>query len=352
MKYAVLSDRGLVRPTNQDAYMVMDSAAAVADGMGGHEAGEVASHLAIAEAGRLLAGNPRRPKAALTKAFAAANAAVRKASRPPDRAAMGSTLTAVLVQSGRAWVGHVGDSRVYLLREGKLEQLTEDHSLVADLVKSGTLSAEEARTHPRRHVITRAVGSHMVIRPDIFSLPVLPGDRLILCTDGLTNHVDGRGLAKLAGETDLPSACRKLVEAAKTGGGSDNITVIIIDAVPREPGPARTGQTPRRRLWPAVPAVLVGLVLAAGLIGRGLSHTYYLAETRGRVAVWRGLPGTAAGFRLGRLDRITAIQGHRLPAYYRRRLVRGLVVGDARHLKQALADVSKLAGRDKRGRIE
>lgn len=229
MKYAALSDKGLVRPNNEDAFLATEAAIGVADGMGGHEGGELASQIALEEASKAITSMERRPKATLAKIFANANSAVLRMARESQQTGMGTTLTIAVLKKQRIWIGHIGDSRAYLLRGGNLEQLTEDHSLVGDLVRSGGLSQDEARTHPKRHVITKAVGTQKLIKPDIFSLAFEDGDRLLICTDGLTNHVEPDSLSKLAAGGSPESACERLVEAAKERGGSDNITVVIGD---------------------------------------------------------------------------------------------------------------------------
>ena len=342
MKSAALTDRGLVREENEDAFVITDSLAAVADGMGGHQAGEVASRTAVAELADALGGSLRRPTTALLNAFSRANDAVLRQAAQADKAGMGSTLTAVVLSGRRAWIGHIGDSRAYLLREGLLTQLTRDHSLVADLVRNGSLSPEEARIHPRRHVITKAIGSDTVIKPDVFSLNLLAGDRLILCTDGLTNHVESDRIAELAGGGSPQTICRDLVEAAKAGGGSDNITVAVVEIG------ADTRAAPKRsnRLKLISFAVIVLALALAGIFASSWLHRhFYLVSSNRRVAVGRGLPTAFAGYRLGRLERTTSIHVDRLPAYYRKRLSKGLVVGDAKRLNKLLLDLKQLSGK-------
>ncbi len=340
MRSAGLSDRGLVREENEDAFVVSGSVAAVADGMGGHQAGGLASQTALAEFTKTLCGPLVRPTASLQKAFSRANSAVRQISEKSGGSGMGATLTAIVIKDKRAWVGHIGDSRAYLLREGKLTQLTEDHSLVADLLRSGNLSPREAKVHPRRNVITKAVGSHSVIKPDVFSINLLPGDRLILCTDGLTNHVGDAQLAEIAAQADLDSACRRLVETAKQRGGSDNITVVIVE--PEAADGARAGLRGRRALAALLAAAAI--FAAAALASIWLNQSFYLTTSGKYVAVGRGLPAEVAGYKLGRVERATTIRADRLPQYYRRRLSRGLVVGGAPRLGRLLADLRELSG--------
>lgn len=231
MKYAALTDKGLVRKKNEDSFLATDHVIAVADGMGGHEAGGLASQTALAQAAKVLEAKERRPKAALVRAFSAANASVLQKARESNLAGMGTTMTMALFANRSVWIGHIGDSRAYLLRGGELSQLTQDHSLVEDLVRSGSLSRKEANTHPRKNIITKAIGVQKTVKPDIFSVALHVNDRLILCTDGLTNHVDAPSLAKLAATGSPQETCRRLIEVAKDRGGSDNITAIVVDIV-------------------------------------------------------------------------------------------------------------------------
>lgn len=342
MRSAALTDRGLVREENEDAFVVTETLAAVADGMGGHQAGEVASRTAVKELADALVGPLRRPTTALLNAFSRANTAVLRQAAQADKAGMGSTLTALVLRDRRAWIGHIGDSRAYLLREGRLTQLTRDHSLVADLVRNGSLSPEEARVHPRRHVITKAIGSEEVIEPDIFSVGLLAGDRLILCTDGLTNHVESDRIAELAGENNLQTICRDLVEAAKAGGGSDNITVVVVEIDAGAPA-GRKEKSTRLKSIISFAVIIAALAVAGAGASSWLNSHFYLVSSDRRVAVGRGLPAEFAGYRLGRLERTTSIRVDRLPAYYRTRLSKGLVVGDAKRLSKLLRDLKQLS---------
>ncbi len=230
-RQAALSDPGRRRRRNEDAYVVQPPLFAIADGMGGAQAGEVASRLAAAalEEGSSGSGDGRERVEALVQE---ANRRVyKRSSEDPDASGMGTTITAALVDAGVVWIGHVGDSRAYLLRDGALQQLTEDHSLVAELVRSGRLSAEEAQTHPQRSVITRAVGTDADVDVDTFPIEPRPGDVFLLCSDGLTDMIDDGTIAGIVQEhrDDLEAAARTLVAAANRGGGEDNITVVVFD---------------------------------------------------------------------------------------------------------------------------
>ena len=235
------SDTGRLRAGNEDRFHAGTSLFAVADGLGGHAAGEVASALAI-EAVAGLDGRsfpaPDQARQALVEAFAAAHRSVaREAASEPAWRGMGTTLTALLVQGDSAHLAHVGDSRGYLLRGGgPLRQLTHDHTVAAELVRSGQLRPELAASHPERGALTQAIGLGRVVRvevPDPLSLVV--GDQVLLCSDGLTGVVDDDRIADLLTRHAQPeSACLALIDAANAAGGPDNITVVLLRAGPPE----------------------------------------------------------------------------------------------------------------------
>jgi PPM family protein phosphatase len=234
---AALSHPGRRRRHNEDAYVVEPPLFAVADGMGGAKAGEVASGLAAA-AVQESDSDGQSGEARVEALIAEANRRVfMRASEDREASGMGTTMTVALVEDDRVAFGHVGDSRAYLIRDGRLEQLTDDHSLVAELVRSGKLTPEEAETHPQRSVITRALGTEADVDVDTFSVPVEPGDLFLLCSDGLTSMVDDQTIldAVEKNRDDLEEAAKALVNAANRGGGEDNITVIFFEVGRDEP---------------------------------------------------------------------------------------------------------------------
>jgi serine/threonine protein phosphatase PrpC len=242
---AMLSDRGCVRDNNEDcaAYVLpragdpadrRPAVAIVADGMGGHAAGEVASRLACEIVLRRAMAGGMAPPELMREAITQANAAIlAQADGDGALAGMGTTLSAVLVADGLAWLGHVGDSRIYILRGGRLHQLSRDDSLVAEMVRRGLLSADEARVHPDRNVIYKAVGTAPDLVPSVCSrgLPMKPGDRLLLCSDGLTDLVPNAAIARELARAEPLDACRSLVQQALDAGGHDNITVGVFHVV-------------------------------------------------------------------------------------------------------------------------
>jgi serine/threonine protein phosphatase PrpC len=226
--YARASDTGKKRRRNEDSYVVAPPLFAVADGMGGAQAGEVASKLAAAALEDTDSGSSSGQERVVSLIQEANRRVYARANTDPATSGMGTTMTVALVEGQVVTIGHVGDSRAYLVRAGRLEQLTEDHSLVNELLKSGKLSPQEAETHPQRSVITRAVGTDPDVDVDAFTVDALEGDVFLLCSDGLTDMVDDEGILDVVERyhDDLDRVAKSLVSAANRGGGEDNITVI------------------------------------------------------------------------------------------------------------------------------
>lgn len=237
--YGFGSDRGLRRELNEDSLIAMDPVFAVADGMGGHEAGEVASGICVRTLGQhpLFADPPERIAASgLHDVLMQADARIRVITE--SRA--GTTLTGVVLveENGTPhWlVFNVGDSRTYRFSQGTLEQISVDHSEVQELVEAGRITVMEARVHPRRHVVTQALGTGPQAEPDFWLIPVEPGDRMLVCSDGLTGEVSDQQIQHLLGTVkDAQDAADSLVQASLRAGGRDNVTVIVVDAVAVEP---------------------------------------------------------------------------------------------------------------------
>jgi protein phosphatase len=333
---ASITDTGRRRRHNEDAFVCEPPLFAVADGMGGAQAGELASSLAAAalhdETDR--SGGEERVDDLIQEAN---RRIYQRQSEDASASGMGTTMTVALVEDGRVAIGHVGDSRAYLIRDRKLDQLTEDHSLVAELVRSGKLSPEEADSHPQRSVITRALGTDPDVDVDTFSVETMPGDLFLLCSDGLTSMVDDETILREVerNRSDLRAAAKALVRAANKGGGEDNITVVFfeiagsdesvtertialppvdadeedtldeLDRVPavavEEPRERRReerreddGHAGRRALF-----ALLALVLVVGVCGFavwGLWRSHFVgAEDDGHVAVYQGVPWNLVG---------------------------------------------------------
>lgn len=232
---AARTDRGLRRARNEDAFALHADAGvyAVADGMGGHAAGDVASRIAVETLERAVAAAPGAVPERLADSVRDANRAIREhADANPETAEMGTTLTALALADAGFVIAHVGDSRCYRLREDALEQLTTDHTWVQAQVDAGILSPEQARHHPFGSVLLRSLGSADDVEVDTLSGPVRPGDLFLLCSDGLTGMVDDADLAAMLRQPiPLDALAEQLVEAANLRGGVDNITVVLARVV-------------------------------------------------------------------------------------------------------------------------
>ncbi len=229
-RHVGLSDTGRKRRHNEDSYVVRPPLFAVADGMGGAQAGEVASRLAVEALDE--EREPRTGEERVEALVQEANRRVyQRAGEDATTSGMGTTMTIALVEEETVSFAHVGDSRAYLVRDGSLEQLTHDHSLVAELIRSGKLSPEEAESHPQRSVITRALGTDPDVDVDTFTIEARAGDVFLLCSDGLTSMVGDEAILSALEEhrDDLDAAAKELVTLANRGGGEDNITVVFFE---------------------------------------------------------------------------------------------------------------------------
>lgn len=348
MRYAALSDTGKLRNFNEDSYLATDRLFAVADGLGGHQAGEVASQMAC----EILAASLEKPpkkniKKSLATAFQKANEAIfERAWNQPGQYGMGTTLTAVFLSQKTLYIGHVGDSRAYLYREGKLTQLTEDHSLVAELVKQGRLTPEEAEKHPQRAIVTRALGAEPTIEADTFSQKIKIGDRVLLCSDGLNVAVtDDKIAAILASESDLKKACQKLIKAANDKGGPDNITVVLMEV--EKPAEAQKEASATKTHWglfalSVTLAIATVILLLMGVAGYYINKTYWVGFYKNRVTIYRGLPIKIAGISFTQVERKTGIRQSELPYYYQERISQGIVAGDRKKALAVVEDIRSL----------
>jgi protein phosphatase len=349
-EHVARTDTGHQRATNEDSHLERSPVFAVADGMGGAQAGEVASQLAIERFGREFARQDGEDATErLVRAAREANAEIHELSQADARrAGMGTTLTAAYVGGDQVFVAHVGDSRAYRLRNGELVRITEDHSLVEELLRQGRLTAEEAEEHPQRSIITRALGPEPEVDVDTFAVDTQDGDVYLLCSDGLSSMLSEQAIAEiLRANPELPAAADALVVAALAAGGRDNVTVVlfrvesvgdpssrtlaeppetaeqdaVLDAptqptpladavasvsspsraVMRSPRPARRlsprmprrGDRPRRRrrrITLAVVLVSVIAVLAVAVLLAAQSVYFVNTDANGQVTVFNGLP--------------------------------------------------------------
>ena len=279
------TDVGCVRDHNEDSLVVAPPLFVVADGMGGHAAGEVASEIATS----ILAEKaPQTPDAeALGHAVEEANLEIIAAAEDGrGREGMGTTCTAAILKEDRLIIAQVGDSRAYLLHQGKLQQLTRDHSLVAMMVEAGQLTPEEARVHPRRSVITRALGTDPSTKPDLYEIDVEAGDRLLLCSDGLYGMVEDPAIQAIMTRTADPQRCAsQLVNEAIAAGGNDNVTVVVVDIEGK-----REAHRKKIALKTKLTIAFVLVLLAAIVAGAAWGVNAYVAEEDGNVAIYQGLP--------------------------------------------------------------
>ena len=239
IRYGSQSDQGRIRTSNEDSFVVngRNKLFLVADGMGGHAAGEVASHIASSTLQELLstAGSQGDSAVALRFAAQAANARIYEAQRQnPEYQGMGSTLTALMVRGGKYYIAHVGDSRAYLLRDGTLDQLTSDHSVVWHLFENGVLRKEDLSKHPQKNLIIRSIGPHPQVDIDIETGETHERDVFLLCSDGLTDVLTDQAIHRILSDSSKApqELAEALVSAANDGGGPDNVTVVVVRLEP------------------------------------------------------------------------------------------------------------------------
>lgn len=237
MKVFGKTDIGAVRKMNQDFMYYSDKPVGqlpnlfiVADGMGGHKAGDYASRMSVENfIDYIMKAPPDLPIRIVDNGIRYVNQLVmEKAEKYPELSGMGTTLVAAFIADDTLYVANVGDSRLYLI-DGEINQVTEDHSYVDAMVRAGELTRDEARRHPNKNIITRAIGAAWELRVDFFEVDLEPGDRILLCSDGLTNMVDDEEILGIIGRNDIESAVDALIDEAKKNGGLDNITAIVID---------------------------------------------------------------------------------------------------------------------------
>lgn len=321
------TDIGYVRDHNEDSLIIIPPLFAVADGMGGHEAGEIASEITVNTLAELAPSH--LDAEGLTAAVEAANYNVMKAPRQGiGRDGMGTTLTAAMLEGERLLIAQVGDSRAYLLHKGHLQQITRDHSLMADLIEAGQITPEEARVHPNRSVITRAIGSDIHMRPDIYELNVDAGDRILLCSDGLSSMISNNAIESIMRrQSDAQHCADELVTAALENGGADNVTVVVADV----PGFSEVREKKRahksRVFYIGLAIALVAVIFAAGFGGYAfISNSAYLIEENGKVSVYRGTPDDFMGIKLSTFDHTTNVDVDKLQPGVANRIKEGMSV--------------------------
>lgn len=326
--YGSRTEIGNVREHNEDSLTVFPPLFAVADGMGGHEAGEVASEITINTLNDLA---PQSADAeALARAVVAANLNVIKApSQGVGREGMGTTLTAAILEKERLVIAQVGDSRAYLLHNGSLQQLTRDHSLMADMIEAGQLTEAEARVHPNRSVITRAIGSDPHMQPDLYELNVETGDRLLLCSDGICGMIEDHEIASIMRQAPSAQSCAdQLVEAALAAGGFDNATAVVVDVEGFKA--VREKKQARKSKALAIGVIVCLLAALACAVFAGyyyVNNSAYLIEQDGKVAVYRGLNEELFGIPLSNLEYTSGVEVDKLNPGVANRIKEGMAVG-------------------------
>lgn len=325
ISWGARSDVGLVRGHNEDSFLLRTPLFVVSDGMGGHAAGEVASSIAVETVGERAPGTA--DDVLLGAAVEAANMAVIEAAEQGiGKPGMGCTVTSILIEKNKMAVAHVGDSRAYVLRQGTLVRVTHDHSYVEELVDSGQITADEARTHPSRSIITRALGSDPDMYADHFSLEVNDGDRVILCSDGLSSMISDAEIEALAVSSASPQqAADNLVAAALTAGGADNVTVVVVDVL--NDGIADAA---RRRLFhraAILSGVIVALLALSLLFAVALVRSeWYLGVNGTTVGLYRGIKGEFLGVPTSELVGTSSVELSDLPTSVQDQLAQGIRV--------------------------
>ncbi len=333
------SEIGRVREANEDRLLRLDQAGrgtalyAVADGLGGHAAGSLASELAVAtlrrEVSALLAQR-MPPQEALALGMRRANAVIRERAAEPGHAGMATTCTSVLLGPRDVLLAHIGDSRAYLIRGPDVRQLTTDHSLVQELVRHGGLAPADAGTHAQRHVLTRALGMEVDPQIDVLSVPLRAGDLLLLTSDGLHAAVTPEEMASVfRGTRDLDEACRILTGLANARGGLDNASVAAVRVRPRWID----------RMTRIAAPLLLAAMIAAGIGVYRIEHSYFLGIRGTQVAIERGIPARVLGVPLFAVLRVTSVPAARIAPAYRGRLQDGIPVQSLEDAESLLQDL-------------
>lgn len=393
-RWGACSEIGLVRQVNEDSKLTEPPLFAVADGMGGHASGDVASAIAV----EVLQSSLKQSDSIADAVHNANKAIFQKAAKDPDLTGMGTTITAMWADDRSAQIAHVGDSRAYLLRDGQLSRLTTDHTVVNRLVQQGRILPEDADRHPQRSYLERALGVDPEVEVDVHVLDMAPGDRVLLCSDGLFGMIDDDLIQNVMVTEDSPQrAAERLCEEAVHAGGNDNVTTVVVDFPDTEPStapgagtttsfaatasppgqrdtgplagstgrvqtmsaprpssppspsairssstssPQRSGGGNHLLIWIAVAIVALGA--AAFLARMSIKGSWYVGVDGGRVAIFNGVPGSLAGIELGELKNRTELESETLPELYQGRLEEGIKANSRSDARAIIADLEKL----------
>lgn len=360
VRAAGASDPGQVRDNNEDSLLVGSRIFAVADGLGGHQAGEVASALAIETLQSLDQTSIGEAVKRLEETVLRANRLVYEESkRDPEKAGMGTTITAIIVDDASAHLAHVGDSRAYLVRGDRVEQLTEDHTVVGRMVTEGLLTQEAAEEHPQRSVLTRAIGTGRSVDVDVTHVPLRGGDRLLLCSDGLTAVLSQYELVRLVGASagdDLDTICESLVAEANRRGAPDNVTIVLVQVEGTPSGDDGAGGggaravARRRRSTPAMRRLprrsivwlaIIAIALTASIIGvrRWVGSSYFVGVHDGQITIFHGVPVTVPVFTYQEVEEPTGIPTGRVQAFQLEELEQGIVKASLEEARAYVEDV-------------
>jgi protein phosphatase len=351
LDFGCRTDTGLVREHNEDNLLATPPLFCVCDGMGGHEAGEVASEIACNTIEERL--HDYDDPHALEQAVIDANTAIlQAASDGRGREGMGCTCTAAIIRGTTITLAQVGDSRAYLLHGRRLSQLTRDHSLVADLIDSGEITQAEARNHPWRSYITRALGIEGNVTPDMYMIDAAEHDRLLLCSDGLYTMISDAEIARILGMHAKPQAAASaLVNAAVAAGGADNITVIVVDIMGASA--ARAHKTNRKTRFAAAIIIAALVAICAGAwfgFNAWVSNVAYLGEVDGKVAIYTGIPGDVLGVTFNDLKNVTEVDVDSLQPGVAERLKKNEIRCDNLAAAWALVDEYRTQIKDTEGK--
>ncbi len=398
MKVGFRTDVGQVREGNEDSYLVEDPLFGVADGMGGHAAGEVASGIAVEVLTRDAAkADGSDPNSLAQMVRDANNAIIDRAESDDSLEGMGTTCTIVLVDGTKLHLAHVGDSRAYRFRGGELTRLSEDHTLVGRMVKDGRLTEDEAARHPQRSVVTRVLGVEKDVQVDLESFEIEPGDRYLICSDGLTGMISESAISEvLSYGSEAQHAADRLVDMANEAGGEDNITVVILDTgsddnqggeAPPVPAAVATTQAPDEASPPPPPPStpiekatgrstkaplgappsetpdddrrssrgflrrsLVALVILAIIAGAGygairysLNNSWFVGVgDSDHVTIFQGRPEEVLGFSLKEVEEETDILIDDVPAFKRQDVIDGIKTDSLEEARAAVANIEDL----------
>lgn len=327
MQIGFKSDRGRVREKNEDAFLAEYPVFAVADGMGGLPAGEQASKIAInalkANKGKLQ--HSRKPLWLLGEILKLANKKIMEAGTDELSFGMGTTLTAVFVKNKKAYVGHIGDCCLYVINDQKIRKITEEHSLVQELVKAKMITPEEARTHPNRNVITKALGITKDPDPDLLEIDLKPKDRLLIVSDGVTSLLSDSELKDIVSEEiQADRTCSKIIEIANERGGNDNATVVFVSDI------VNSNQRNKRTIDTAIMVLefTAALLIAVGILLFYLANQFYIKVENQSIVLYQGHPARILGISFSRKLIEKPIEEKDIPDWYIDRLQEGIAVED------------------------